>query len=271
VLADAGLTHEFRLTVADTGAVATLPPVADTFAGADQPAAAFGFEPLLTTRLKTNAPPATSEAFLRFDLAALPQPPATARLRLTAVTATNPGPHALAWVTNVTWSETGLTWSNRPTTASPVGVFNPLAGVTAELGLTSPAQAEAAGDGQFSLRLAALLNNTNGFARFASRECGSNAWPQLILNFAPLSVTNSFLVTVLPPALPTLTGAGSVNGAFHLSVNGDVGPDYFVEASTNLTAWALLLATNPPTLPFDFTDPTATNHPARFYRVRLGP
>jgi hypothetical protein len=271
VLADAGLTHEFRLTVADTGAVATLPPVADTFACADQSAAAFGFEPLLTTRLKTNAPPATSEAFLRFDLAALPQPPVTARLRLTPVAATNPGPHALAWVTNDTWSETGLTWSNRPTTSSSVGVFNPLAGVTAELGLTPPAQAEAAGDGQFSLRLAALLNSTNGLARFASRECGSNAWPQLILLFAPLSVTNSFLVTVLPPALPTLTGAGSVNGAFHLSVNGDVGPDYFLEASTNLTDWTLLLGTNPPTLPFDFTDPTATNHPARFYRVRLGP
>jgi hypothetical protein len=271
-LADVGQAFEFRLRVWDTGAVALLPPVADTMARADLPSTAAGFDPVLTTRLATNAPAASSEVFLRFDLAGLP--PFGERgtyLRVTTLAANNPGSHGLALVTNDTWSETALTWDNRPAAGVARVLFTPVAGTAANLPLSSTAQAEAAGDGQLSLRLAALQNSTNGFARFGSRECGSNAWPQLVLLLDQLKATNSFLVTVLPPAMPTVSGVGSTNGNFHLSVNGDAGPDYLVEASTNLATWTLLLTTNPPTLPFEFTDPATTNHPARFYRVRLGP
>jgi hypothetical protein len=45
-----------------------------------------------------------------------------------------------------------------------------------------------------------------------------------------------------------------------------------VYAATNLsTGWQLLLLTNPSVLPFEFTDPNATNFQQRFYRVLLGP
>jgi hypothetical protein len=54
-------------------------------------------------------------------------------------------------------------------------------------------------------------------------------------------------------------------------VSGDFGPDYIVQASTNLTAWATIFTTNSPVLPFEWTDSVATNYPARFYRVLLGP
>lgn len=273
-LADVGQTFEFRLRVWDTGAVALLPPVADTVARADWPTASSGFDPVLTTRLATNAPVATSEAFLRFDLTSLPQSLEGAygiSLRVTTLAATNPGSHSLAFVTNDAWSETAMTWDNRPAAGVARVLFSPVAGTAANLPLSSTAQAEAAGDGQLSIRLAALQNSTNGFARFGSRECGSNAWPQLVIRFGPLVATNSFLVTVLPPAPPTLTGAGFANGAFTFRVSGDPGPDYLVEASTNLTGWTLLLATNPPTLPFEFSDLATTNQPVRFYRIRLGP
>jgi len=86
-----------------------------------------------------------------------------------------------------------------------------------------------------------------------------------------LSGTQSFLVTVLRPAQPALSNAGISNGIFGLTINGDLGPDYSVYGSTNLLDWSLLNTTNPPTVPFFFSDPAMTNYNLRFYRVLLGP
>ena len=58
-----------------------------------------------------------------------------------------------------------------------------------------------------------------------------------------------------------------------MSVSGDIGPDYLIYATTSLASpvWSLLLTTNPPTLPFLFTDASPANSAQRFYRVALGP
>jgi hypothetical protein len=61
------------------------------------------------------------------------------------------------------------------------------------------------------------------------------------------------------------------NGTFNLWVEGTVGPDYTIQASTNLAAWIDLLTTNPSATPFLWTDADVTNYTSRFYRVRLGP
>ena len=73
------------------------------------------------------------------------------------------------------------------------------------------------------------------------------------------------------PVQPTLSSAALTNGQFRLLISGDAGPDYTVQASTNLVDWLPLWSTNPPTLPFLFSDPSATNFTRRFYRVLLGP
>ena len=86
-----------------------------------------------------------------------------------------------------------------------------------------------------------------------------------------LTASNSFIVTVLRPAQPTLSAATLSNGTFGLTIAGNVGPDYSIYASTNLLNWNLLLMTNPSALPINFTDPGATNYTLRFYRVLLGP
>ena len=41
--------------------------------------------------------------------------------------------------------------------------------------------------------------------------------------------------------------------------------------STDLINWVPLFITNSPALPFQFTDPNATNFDSRFYRVILRP
>ena len=46
-----------------------------------------------------------------------------------------------------------------------------------------------------------------------------------------------------------------------MAVAGTAGPDYSIYTATNLNSsnWTLLLTTNPPSLPFVFSDSTATN------------
>lgn len=70
--------------------------------------------------------------------------------------------------------------------------------------------------------------------------------------------------TTNPPAISVATFAG---GQLQLRVEGDVGPSYTIEGSTNLNDWELLFTTNPVVMPFDWTDPNASNFPTRFFRV----
>src|SRR6185503_1506626 len=86
-----------------------------------------------------------------------------------------------------------------------------------------------------------------------------------------LSATQEFSVMVNPLIGPSVTQLGFANSELHLNITGDPGPDYTVEASTNLTNWSVLLTTNSPTLPFDWTDTNAASFLQRFYRVILGP
>ena len=64
---------------------------------------------------------------------------------------------------------------------------------------------------------------------------------------------------------------GLSNGLVTLSVVGAAGPDYSMQASTNLTGWATLFTTNSPALPFTWKDTNTANFPGRFYRALLGP
>lgn len=85
-----------------------------------------------------------------------------------------------------------------------------------------------------------------------------------------LSATQSFSVQVLTPASPALHQA-AVDGRFSMDVAGDAGPDYRILTSSNLLDWAEVFTTNPPALPFNWSDPAPTDFRHRFYRVLLGP
>ncbi len=85
-----------------------------------------------------------------------------------------------------------------------------------------------------------------------------------------LSATQSFSVAINTLAGPTITPA-FVSSSFTLRVSGDSGPDYSIEASTNLADWITVFTSNQPALPFDWSDPNAANYAQRYYRVRLTP
>jgi len=87
-----------------------------------------------------------------------------------------------------------------------------------------------------------------------------------------LSATQSFLITVNPLLRPTFAAPGWNSGQFNLRVtNGQIGPDYAVQASTNLVDWTILWMTNLPSTNFVWSDTNAGAYPTRFYRLELGP
>ena len=86
-----------------------------------------------------------------------------------------------------------------------------------------------------------------------------------------LSATQTFTVNVSQPAMPTLVTASITNGQFGFWINGDMGPDYSIQSSTNLTAWVPMFTTNSPALPYFWADTNSASYPFLFYRVLLGP
>jgi hypothetical protein len=85
-----------------------------------------------------------------------------------------------------------------------------------------------------------------------------------------MSATQSFSVIVNPLSPPGISNISLASGQLTFKVNGQSGPDYAIETSTNLTQWSNVFTTNSPVLPFNWKD-AATNSPVRFYRVKLGP
>jgi hypothetical protein len=88
-----------------------------------------------------------------------------------------------------------------------------------------------------------------------------------------LSATNMFSIIVNPLMQPTLGSVSYSGGQFSLTVDGQTGPDYMVQVSTNLamTNWVTVLLTNSPALPFTFSETPDTGEPMKFYRVLVGP
>lgn len=91
-----------------------------------------------------------------------------------------------------------------------------------------------------------------------------------------LSATNSFTVTVNALSAPTtVSGSASYSGGqFSVSVGGQVGPDYYLQANTNLSGgtWTTVASTNSPaSLPVILSDPNAGAQPQQFYRIVNGP
>jgi hypothetical protein len=86
-----------------------------------------------------------------------------------------------------------------------------------------------------------------------------------------LTATQSFQATVRQPAVPAINAASITDGHFGFWINGDAGPDYTIQESSNLTSWASMSVSNSPALPYFWMDTNPVSNPSLFYRVLLGP
>jgi beta-galactosidase len=122
------------------------------------------------------------------------------------------------------------------------------------------------------------INNTN--ATFSWRPGVGNAGTTntVTLNVADfglpgLNAMQSFTIAVNPLTRPVMPSVGWSNGRFTMMVSNSItGPDYAVQASSNLVDWSTLFITNsPPGNTFQWTDTNAVAQPAQYYRIKIGP
>jgi O-glycosyl hydrolase len=131
----------------------------------------------------------------------------------------------------------------------------------------------------FSLPIAptnAALNSSNGILNWRpliTQANTTNSFLVVVSDSATpsLSATQNFNVTVRSVTQPIASQPAMSNGQFSLKINGATGPDYSVQASSNLLTWTNIFTTNPAALPFFWADTNAGIFPRRFYRVTIGP
>lgn len=118
------------------------------------------------------------ESFLRFDVSGL-ENASSVLLVLTPVSAGSDGgttTFSYEVLADDTWTETGITWNNRPATSTALGtVTGYAAGQPVEIDVTEAARAQAAGDGLLSLRVRSLTSGSERGVSLASRENGTAA------------------------------------------------------------------------------------------------
>ena len=218
----------------------------------------------------------TRESYLQFSVTNIPGLLASAKLQLTPLMTSFAGTHAVAWVTNDAWSQNTITWGNKPASGPALATWVPSVGTPAQADVTGAAAGQIAGDGLLSLRVFGTNQTANGLVTYGSIGGVATNAPLLIVistNTTSQSATQSFWAGVIAPQRPLISAPLFSAGQFSLTLNGDTGPDYTIQGTTNLapSAWQTLFTTNAPVLPFVWVENNTPNFPSRFYRVTLGP
>jgi hyaluronate lyase len=222
-----------------TPEMVNLTPVADSYVydKADSVDSNFGTQDKII--VKKAGAGFNRETFLRFDV-----PPGSgvllgATMKLYSLVATTPGIHAVAKVDDNTWTETGITWNNRPAAGSPISTWTPVLNTTSSTDVTSAIPPS----GVVSFKVHATTETSNGIVNYASRENATAAnRPQLSLAYGhtPPEVTltspsdgdeinNSGAITITADAVPTdgaVTSVSFYHGATLLGT--DATPPYSI-------------------------------------------
>jgi len=264
----------------------------------------YGWQPQLSPNILTN--PAgqsiTAGGTAKFAVAATGIPDPTyqwqvngtnidgatnASLTISGATTDNAGPYTVVVTTSagsVTSATANLTVNPNvaPVFASPVNGTVFTTNAESNIAIASSVTDDPAQTLTYSLLAApanATLNPTSGLFTWHPLTGQADSTNTITVavtdNGLPtnLSATNTFKIVVNPFTAPVLSpgATGFANGQFSLSVNGQVGPTYIIQTSSNLLgAWTTLYTTNPSTMPFNFTDTNAASA-QEYYRILIGP
>ena len=173
-------------------ATTTLNPIADTYVQSDQPTSNFG----TATFVKVDGSP-IAVSYLKFNVTGLATAPTKATVRvyksLSTTTAIN-----LRSVADTSWSETGMTYSNKPATGATA--IAPPQPWTENVWLSYDVTSLVKGNGLISL---ALDTTSSTSKSLPSREAAANQ-PQLVLETG---------TTVTPSPTPTPTSTSTSTAA----------------------------------------------------------
>ena len=152
----------------------TLAPVADSYVYDGSPASNYGTSPTLACKLITSSNSYTRETYLGFDLSGISRVPLAASLRLSPTSVSTAGIHGVQAVAH-SWTESGLTWNNRPHPTGPaISTWLPVISTRTSSDVLSAVLARSGGALDFSVTT--LAPTFDGFVNYASRE---NADPAL--------------------------------------------------------------------------------------------
>ena len=193
----------------------TLTPVADAYVqGGTSAGNNFGTATSLQTK-DITASDVNRESFLRWDLSGVSGKIVQAKVRLAGTAASQAGNESCATlVSSDTWSETTVTFNNKPASGKLFAQWLPATGQPVEFSVTPQVADTLLGDGKLSLRILSTDNYGGaGNVTYASRENSTAAnRPQLILTFENLAPTISNLANVAvnvntsTAALPVVIG-----------------------------------------------------------------
>jgi hypothetical protein len=154
------------------GGGGTFTPVADAYVKSDTPSSNFGTATSL--RVRTGSQVVTS--YLRFVVSGLTKPVASAKLRLRV---TDPGLGGSVYaVTDVTWTETGITYASAPALAG--GALSTAGSVASGQDVELDLGSTITGNGTYTV---AIAGGGSDPVFYGSRESGTP--PQLVLTLAP--------------------------------------------------------------------------------------
>jgi hypothetical protein len=160
---------------------ATITPAADTFGWGSAANAGTNYGTNLLITAKEDGTSSTDfdrVAYLKFDLSSLATSPTSASLLLYPDSTAQAGTVTARNVTTDTWTETGLTWNNRPATGGVQGTATITAGQSAPVNIAVSAfvQGEFAGDKTATI----ALTGNNALLNFKSRENSAALRPALV-------------------------------------------------------------------------------------------
>jgi hyaluronate lyase len=172
---------------------AAISPVADTYAYDAAPTNNYGTSATMAVKLHAGS---DRESFLKFDLTSLPAGTVgAASLNLFCNYAHLPGVHVIATVPDNSWTETGLTWSNKPASLTDIASWTPPSNAPVSVPVASAVQAAlAAGSNFLSFRIYSTNQTGDGYVDYLTREAGTVASrPQLVIAYThnPPSVSLS--------------------------------------------------------------------------------
>jgi hypothetical protein len=202
-----------------------LAAVADAYVrGADYADLNYGSEPVIEIKNQPAVLAEDREGYVKFDLTSIPGTVSRAVLQMYVNTNTGGTRHICSFVEDDAWTETGITYNNRP--AAGISLDNqgvPIGGYWIEFDVSDQVQAEKQGDGFISFQISDSRENV--YVTYDSRE-GTNA---PVISYGAPGGSNNYTIT----ASAGENGSVSPGGDFTLTEGSDqtfyFTPDTFYE------------------------------------------
>ena len=160
--------------------VVNLTPVADSYVYDAAASVNTNYGNAINFVVKKSGAGFNRESYLRFDVPAGGGALLGGSLKLYVLTATSPGVHSVAKVDDNTWTETSITWNNKPAAGSALSTWTPVLNTFTNADVRSVVPAS----GLLSLKVYATTETADGFVSYASRQNATTAnRPQLSLTY----------------------------------------------------------------------------------------